>query len=48
MTEAELPGFEEKIKVAAIHRAQAGMLADMDYVGDVVYNRVAKRAGQAA
>ena len=28
----------------AIHRAQAGLIADMDYVADVLFNRVAKHA----
>src|SRR5579883_2544404 len=32
------------VNLAAIHRAQAGLIADMDYVADVPYNRVAKSA----
>jgi hypothetical protein len=32
----------------AVHRAQAGLLADMDYVADVLYGRTAKRNAVAA
>ena len=31
----------------AVHRAQAGLIADMDYVADVLYSRVKKEAEQA-
>jgi hypothetical protein len=31
----------------AIHRAQAGLVSDMDYVADVLYSRVKKEAEQA-
>ena len=44
----ELSAFETKLGLPAIHQAQAGLIADMDYVADVLYNRVAKRADQAA
>ncbi len=43
--EAEVAAFETLIGAPAIRRAQAGLLADMDYVADVLYNRVAKHAG---
>jgi alkylation response protein AidB-like acyl-CoA dehydrogenase len=48
VSDAEMAAFEESLKLPAVHRAQAGLVADMDYVGDVLFNRVAKRAGQAA
>ena len=48
VSDAELPGFEASVGIAAIHRAQAGMIADMDYVADVLYNRVAKQVRPAA
>src|SRR5271167_4381898 len=32
---------EAELGLPAIHRAQAGLIADMDYVSDVLYNRVA-------
>src|ERR1700751_1442491 len=43
-----LSAFETTLRLSAIHQAQAGLISDMDYVADVLYNRVAKRADQAA
>ncbi len=48
LTEAEENTFAESLKLPAIHRAQAGLLADMDQICDVLYNRAVKRASQAA
>ncbi len=48
LTEAEQNAFAESLKLPAIHRAQAGLLADMDQICDVLYNRAVKRASQAA
>jgi alkylation response protein AidB-like acyl-CoA dehydrogenase len=42
--ESKMAAFETALGLPAIHRAQAGLLADMDYVADVLYNRVTKRA----
>jgi hypothetical protein len=42
--ESELPAFEAALGLPAIHRAQAGLIADMDYIADVLYGRAAKRA----
>jgi alkylation response protein AidB-like acyl-CoA dehydrogenase len=42
--EAEIAALEEKLALPAIHRAQVALMADMDYVADVLFNRVAKRA----
>ncbi|HZL68512.1 MAG TPA: acyl-CoA dehydrogenase family protein, partial [Candidatus Limnocylindrales bacterium] len=44
---AEMPAFEEALGLSAIHRAQAGLVSDMDYVADVLYSRVKKEAEQA-
>ena len=33
----------KRLGMPAIHRAQAGLVSDMDYIADVLYNRVAKR-----
>ncbi len=44
VSEAELPAFEAALGLPAIHRAQAGLVADMDYVADALYGRAAKRA----
>ena len=40
--------FEATLGMPAIHRAQAGLIADMDYVADVLFNRVAERATVSA
>jgi hypothetical protein len=44
----DLSAFETTLGLPVIHQAQAGLVSDMDYVADVLYNRVAKRAEQAA
>jgi alkylation response protein AidB-like acyl-CoA dehydrogenase len=44
VSDTELPAFEASLGFSAIHRAQAGLIADMDYVADVLYGRVQKRA----
>ena len=37
--DAEMAAFEAALGLPAIHRAQAGLIADMDYVADVLYGR---------
>jgi alkylation response protein AidB-like acyl-CoA dehydrogenase len=44
ISDTELNGFSAAVGVAAIQRSQAGLLADMDYVADVLYGRASKRA----
>jgi alkylation response protein AidB-like acyl-CoA dehydrogenase len=44
VSEAELPAFETSLQVPAVHRAQAGLLSDMDFIADVLYARAAKPA----
>ena len=46
VTDAEMSSFETAIGLSAIHRAQAGLIADMDYVADVLYGRVKKRVAE--
>jgi alkylation response protein AidB-like acyl-CoA dehydrogenase len=48
VSNTDLSAFETTLRLPAIHQAQAGLISDMDYVADVLYNRVAKRADQAA
>ena len=48
ISNAELPAFEVSCGLTALHCAQAGLISDMDFVADVLYNRAAKRAAQAA
>ena len=46
--ERAIAELESRLGVPAIHRAQAGLLADMDYVADVLYGRLAEGGQQAA
>ena len=48
VSDAELPAFETALGVPSIHRVQAGTIADMDYISDVLYGRITKVAGAAA
>jgi alkylation response protein AidB-like acyl-CoA dehydrogenase len=48
VSDTDMAAFENSLGLPAIHRAQAGLIADMDFVADVLYARAAKRAGQAA
>src|SRR5579884_3896069 len=46
-SDTELAAFEASLQLPSLHRAQAGLLSDMDYIADVIYGR-AKRAAVAA
>ena len=46
VSDAEMPAFETALHLSAIHRAQAGLIADMDYVADVLYGRASKTTPQ--
>jgi alkylation response protein AidB-like acyl-CoA dehydrogenase len=48
VSDAELATFETALGMPAIHRAQAGLISDMDYVADTLYSRAAKRKDLAA
>src|ERR1700757_3295411 len=48
VSNTDLSAFETTLGLPAIHQVQGGLISDMDYVADVLYNRVAKRADQAA
>jgi alkylation response protein AidB-like acyl-CoA dehydrogenase len=48
VSDAEIPGFESSLGLPAIHRAQSGLISDMDYIADVLYGRAAKRLEAAA
>jgi alkylation response protein AidB-like acyl-CoA dehydrogenase len=47
VSDANMAAFEAGLGLPAVHRAQAGLIADMDYVADVLYSRVKKEAEQA-
>jgi alkylation response protein AidB-like acyl-CoA dehydrogenase len=46
--DGEAAAFGASMQLPAIHCAQAGFIADMDYLADVLYNRAAKSAVRAA
>jgi alkylation response protein AidB-like acyl-CoA dehydrogenase len=46
--DSEMAAFEAGLRLPEIHRAQAGLISDMDRVADVLYNRTAKSVGASA
>ncbi len=42
--EGEIAAFEANLQLPAVHRAQAGLITDMDFIADVLYARAAKPA----
>ena len=44
VTDAEMPAFEASLQLPAVHRAQSGLISDMDFVADVLYARAVKPA----
>jgi alkylation response protein AidB-like acyl-CoA dehydrogenase len=48
ISDAEIAGFETSLGLPAIHRAQSGLISDMDHIADVLYGRAAKRLASAA
>jgi len=44
LNDAEIAAFETSLQLPAVHRAQTGLISDMDYVADVLYSRVVKQA----
>jgi alkylation response protein AidB-like acyl-CoA dehydrogenase len=45
---SEIAAFETSLGLPAIHRAQSGLISDLDYVADVLYGRAAKHTEAAA
>jgi alkylation response protein AidB-like acyl-CoA dehydrogenase len=48
VTDAGLTAFETSLGLPAIHRAQAGLISDMDSIADALYNRAAKQMQKVA
>ncbi len=46
--DGDTAAFEAALNLTAIHRAQAGLIADMDFVADVLYGRAGKPAARVA
>ena len=44
----DIAGFETSLGLPAIHRAQSGLITDLDYLADVLYSRAAKSKEIAA
>jgi len=44
MTDNEIADFEKSLQLSAVHRAQVGLMLDMDFIADVLYARAAKPA----
>jgi len=48
VNDADMPAFETSLGLPAIHRAQSGLISDMDFIADVIYGRAAKHTSVAA
>ncbi|MGZ5178559.1 MAG: acyl-CoA dehydrogenase family protein, partial [Burkholderiales bacterium] len=48
VSQADVPVFESILHLSDIHRAQVGLLSDMDYLADVLFNRVPKHVAVSA
>ncbi len=48
VSDGEVAAFETSLGLPAIHRAQSGLISDLDYVADVLYGRAAKNTVAAA
>ena len=48
VNDGEAAAFETSLGLPAIHRAQAGLILDMDFIADVLYGRAAKEARLSA
>jgi alkylation response protein AidB-like acyl-CoA dehydrogenase len=48
VSDAEMAAFETSLGLSAVHRAQAGLISDMDELSDVLYGRARKPAAASA
>ncbi len=48
VSDTEVTAFEASLGLPAIHRAQVGLIADMDFIADVLYGRTAQPARLSA
>ncbi len=48
VSDSEMAAFETSLGLLAVHRAQAGLISDMDYVADVLFGRAAKETAKEA
>jgi hypothetical protein len=40
LSDSDAANLEKKLFIPQIHRAQAGLIQDLDYIADVLYERV--------
>jgi alkylation response protein AidB-like acyl-CoA dehydrogenase len=48
ISDADITAFETSLELPAIHRAQSGLISDLDYIADVLYGRAARHTELAA
>ncbi len=48
VSDSEIAAFEASLGLPAVHRAQSGLISDLDYIADVLYGRAAKTTLAAA
>jgi alkylation response protein AidB-like acyl-CoA dehydrogenase len=48
LSDAEFMTFESNLGLSAIHRAQVGLVADMDFISDTLYGRAEKKHMEVA
>ncbi len=48
ISDSDLTAFEARLGLSAIHRAQSGLVSDLDYIADVLYGRAARPVVLAA
>ncbi|HEY4901701.1 MAG TPA: acyl-CoA dehydrogenase family protein [Terriglobales bacterium] len=48
VSDSEMAAFETDLRLPAVHRAQAGLISDMDYIADVLFNRTAQQVAVPA
>ena len=46
VSDSEMAAFETGLGLPAVHRAQAGLISDMDYIADVLFARTAKETAK--
>ena len=46
VSDLEMAGFETNLGLPAVHRAQAGLISDMDCIADVLFGRTAKETAK--
>jgi alkylation response protein AidB-like acyl-CoA dehydrogenase len=48
VNQSDMPAFQKALHLSEIHFAQAGLLSDMDYLADVLFDRLSKPVAMSA